>query len=266
MRNPILSQPRNTAVAASRSPAADGASYALGELLELVLARRVGVEYQPIIELSSGAVVGHEALSRFYDPLGQQLMPAAVFARLHEDPALLLHVEVETKRVQLAHAPPGALYLNVDPDSFAAAGSCRGNPLVELLGSRRGVVVEVIENMSISDAHLGRAMVRDLRRRGLGVALDDVGAPDALLSLEVLADVDVVKLDRSWFRRLSDENERAVLESVIALTRRLGARTVLEGAETPDDLVIARHLGVDCVQGYLFTDQFLSYCPATLRG
>src|SRR5690242_2812878 len=70
----------------------DPAVHDLGDLLEIVLARRIGVEYQPIIEVATGAVVGHEALSRFYDAAGRALPPAGVFARLHAEPSLLLHV------------------------------------------------------------------------------------------------------------------------------------------------------------------------------
>jgi EAL domain-containing protein (putative c-di-GMP-specific phosphodiesterase class I) len=241
----------------------DPAAHALGDLLEIVLARRIGVEYQPIVEVATGAVVGHEALARFYDPEWRSLPPAAVFARLHAEPSLLLHVELETKRLQLAHAPPGALHVNVDPDSYALAAAGSENALVRVLAAtgRRDIVVEVIENMSVSDARLGRAMVRELERTGLGVALDDVGKPDALLSLEVLKEADVVKLDRSWFGRLYDSAERLMLESLVSLARRLGARTMIEGAETAEHVEIARALGIDCVQGFLFADRFVYVRP-----
>jgi EAL domain-containing protein (putative c-di-GMP-specific phosphodiesterase class I) len=239
------------------------ASHALGDLLEIVLARRIGVEYQPIIEVATGAVVGHEALSRFYDAQGRALPPAGVFRRLHVDPSLLLHVELETKRLQLANAPPGPLHVNVDPDSYAAGGAVSDNALVHVLAGRgpREVVVEMIEHMTVADAELGRTMVRDLERTGLGVALDDVGKPNALLSLEQLRDADVVKLDRSWFGRLYDSAERLMLEALVSLSRRLGARTMIEGAETAEHVEIARALGVDCVQGFLYADRFISVMP-----
>jgi EAL domain-containing protein (putative c-di-GMP-specific phosphodiesterase class I) len=233
------------------------------EIASLVRHRRFGTEYQPVVELSSGVTIGHEALSRFFDGEGRPVSPYSVFARLHDDLALLLHVESTTKRFQIENAPCGPLYLNVDPDSFHAAGHEAENSLLDAIGGHQaGVVVEVIESSSVSDAHRGSDMVRALRQRSIGIALDDVGAPDTLLSLEALRDVDVLKLDSSWLVRAHEDRDRAVLDALLGLARRLGTRTVLEGVETSEHLAIARALGVDAVQGYLFRGQFTSRLAA----
>jgi EAL domain-containing protein (putative c-di-GMP-specific phosphodiesterase class I) len=241
----------------ARAPAPSARAGALDDLVALAVERRFGAEFQPIVDVRSGDVVAHEALSRFHDAAGAPLPTGAVFARLHAAPALLLELELETKRLQLDHAPPGALHVNVDPDSFAASAE-GGEALVRLFsGAVSPIVVEVIENMSVADGGHGGALVRALDRAGIAIALDDVGAPDALLSLEVLKLAEVVKLDRSWLRRIVDPDERAILDALVALARRLGARTVLEGVERPEDLDAARELGVDCAQGFLFREQFL---------
>jgi len=228
------------------------------DVLASVLGRCFAVEYQPIIDLATGATVAHEALSRFFDVQGRPIPPGAVFARLHEDPSLLLYVEAETKRFQIENAPDGPLHLNVDPDSFhAGRNGAEGNALLDLLQSHRApVVVEVIETMTYADARLGRELVQALRARNMVVALDDVGAPDTLISLEVLKDADVLKLDASWFMRIADPRERAILDALLGLARRLGARTVLEGVETEAQLETAVALGVDAVQGYLYRGRF----------
>jgi EAL domain-containing protein (putative c-di-GMP-specific phosphodiesterase class I) len=230
------------------------------EILALVLGRRFGTEYQPVVDLHTGATLGHEALARFFDADGDAVAPGSVFARLHDEPAVLLYVESETKRFQIEHAPDGPLYLNVDPDSFhAAARGGAGNELLDVLSVHAPhIVVEVIETMSWSDARLGHELVRALHARSIGVALDDVGAPDALLSLEALKDCDVLKLDRSWLRRAADPRDRAILEALLGLARRLGTRTILEGIETAAHLDLAMELGVDAVQGFLFRPQFQS--------
>lgn len=228
------------------------------DVLALVLARQFGVEYQPIVEPRSGKTVGYEALSRFTDFAGRGVPAASVFACLHDEPTLLLFVEAETKRFQIDHAPPGALYLNVDPDSFHAGTGSERNPLLDLLAARRGeTVVEVIEALDVADARLSRGLVDGLRAIGVGVALDDIGAPDALLSLEAVKEADVLKLDRSWLERLDQPRDRILLEALLALARRLGARTILEGIETPRHLALAQGLGVDAVQGFLFRERFV---------
>jgi EAL domain-containing protein (putative c-di-GMP-specific phosphodiesterase class I) len=233
------------------------------EIVSLVIGRRFGTEYQPVVDLRSGATIGHEALSRFFDGQGRPVSPGPVFARLHEEPSLLLHVEAETKRFQVEHAPGGRLFVNVDPDSYHAGTGSARNALLDAIGSHQGgVTVEVIEAMRFTDGRRGREMVRALRERRIGIALDDVGAPDSLLSLEALRDADVLKLDASWLTRASDARDRAILEALLGIARRLDMRSVLEGVETASQLALARCLGVDAVQGFLFRGQFRSRLAA----
>jgi EAL domain-containing protein (putative c-di-GMP-specific phosphodiesterase class I) len=233
------------------------------EIASLVVSRRFGTEYQPVIDLRTGAVIGHEALSRFFDGEGRPVSPGPVFARLHEEPSLLLHVEAATKQFQIEHAPEGPLYLNVDPDSFHAAGEAEDNELLDSMGGHAaGIVVEVIESVSSNDARRGRDLVRALRERSIAIALDDLGAPDTMVSLDSLRDADILKLDACWLYRAGDPRDRAVLDMLLALAQRLGTRTVLEGIETVAQLELARALGVDAVQGFLFREQFSSRLAA----
>ncbi|HTP25379.1 MAG TPA: EAL domain-containing protein [Anaeromyxobacteraceae bacterium] len=226
------------------------------EILALIDGGRFGTEYQPVLDLRTGAVLGHEALSRFFDEHDRAVSPGAVFARLHDNPRLLSYVEAATKRFQVEHAPAGALFLNVDPDSFRAEPDGAKSALFAAFGGHPRVVVEIIETMSTTDARLGHEVVHALRERSIGIALDDVGAPDALLSLDALKDADIVKFDCSWLERLSDRRDRVILETLLSLSRQLGAQTILEGVETTRDLDLATELGVDAVQGYLFRGQF----------
>jgi len=233
----------------------------------LILSERLFFsEYEPVISLHTGRVVGYEALARFIRPDGAPLSPASMFAMLHADPALLLDAEVALKRHQMAHAPPGAeLFLNVDPDSWAAGEEAEHNPLLELLaGSATGhIVIEVIENMDDGDASLAREMIGVLRARGLRYALDDVGAQNSLLSFEALDDADVLKFDRILLRRLGHPRRRAVIRALAQVARETGARTVLEGVESIEDLKLAQDLEVDLVQGWFFKQlRILSPRPA----
>lgn len=253
----------NGASGARRSHLAMAQVPSPAEIASLVLGRRFGTEYQPVVDLRSGATIGHEALSRFFDGDGRPVSPGPVFARLRDDPSLLLHVEAETKRFQIEHAPRGPLFVNVDPDSFhAGTGEPRHVLLDAIEGHPPGIVVEVIETVSLRDVRRGREMVRALRARSIGVALDDVGAPDTLLCLEALRDADILKLDASWLGRVGEPRDRAVLEALLGLARRLGTRTILEGVETREQLVLAEALGVDAVQGFLFRGRFRSQLAA----
>lgn len=231
------------------------------DLLEALESERFGVAYEPLVELSSGQTVAFEALARFQRRDGSLLPPGPVFSWLHAAPALLLETELALKKVQLERAPGHTLFVNLDPDSFASAPDGGGELLSVLCGAGRDLVVEAIENLDAVDAERGAAMVAALRVRGLPFALDDVGASNGLISFEMLAFADYLKFDRRVLRRPRALRPLAVVEALIAMAARTGARTVLEGVESAADLDLARELGVDLVQGYLFRDRFLSFLP-----
>jgi EAL domain-containing protein (putative c-di-GMP-specific phosphodiesterase class I) len=212
--------------------------------------------YEPFIELATGRVMGYEALARFVRPDGVAVSPGTLFGLLHSDPALLFEVELAVKRHQLAHAPTaGELFVNLDPDSWAAGGERPDNQLLDLLADfSRPLVVEMIENLDVSDALLSRGMMAAARARGLRVALDDVGAANSLISFEALDEADVLKFDRTLLRALGRPRRRAVIQSLARMARQTGGLTILEGVETAADLVLARELEVDWVQGWYFDE------------
>jgi len=212
--------------------------------------------YEPFVSLHTGKVVAYEALARFAQPDGTLVSPATMFALLHGAPPLLLEAELALKRHQLAHAPEWTeIFLNIDPDSWAAGGEGTDNPLLDLAASApQPVVVEVIENLDAGDATVGRGFVAALRARGLRIALDDVGAANSLLSFEALDEAEVLKFDRTLLRRLGKPRRRAMIQALARLARETGGRTVLEGVETAADLALAHDLGVDLVQGWYFKE------------
>jgi EAL domain-containing protein (putative c-di-GMP-specific phosphodiesterase class I) len=254
----LLRFPAWPAGAPARTPAPRPDGPSAPEIVAWVEEGGLGAEYQPLVDVRSGATVAHEALARFFAPGGGRVSTGFVLERLHGNPAGLLRVEWEAKRLQLERAPPGPLHLNLDPDAFHEAERPGGNVLLDLLARAEPgrLVAEVNESLPVCDGRRSRDMVRALSGAGIAVALDDIGAPESLLSLEVLQESEVLKFDRSWLRRAADPAQRATLEALVGLARRLGARTVLEGVERESDLALARSLGFDAVQGYLFRDRF----------
>ncbi|SFZ70461.1 EAL domain-containing protein [Chitinimonas taiwanensis] len=232
-------------------------------LIDLMRAQRYGVEYQPIVELRSGEIVAYEALARFYAADGQALAPKPVFDALHHSPLSLYQVEFDMKRLQLEHAPADeALFVNLDPDAYAVTADEPEEPLLNLLRQRAGLVVEIIENSDVSDAHLSQRLAHSFAAHGIRLALDDIGAPNSMISLEVMMEVDWFKFDRSWLARARDSKSRAALVHLIAFAQECGCRVILEGIERQEDLELAQALGVDCVQGFLYRKQFRSVAKA----
>ena len=151
----------------------------------------------------------------------------------------------------------GLLFLNLDQDAFALFPDSDNNPFVTLIAEHPGMVVEIIENTNIVDAGISTSMARHFTSRGVPLALDDIGAPDSVLAVDVLAHVDYLKLDRRWLTLHREPNHRQLLESLLDFARASGKKTILEGIETNEHRRLACELKVDYVQGYLYAERFI---------
>jgi EAL domain-containing protein (putative c-di-GMP-specific phosphodiesterase class I) len=231
-------------------------SLGLPEVRAILDQGRFWTEYQAIVQARTGKTVAYEALARFVRSDGRPVSPSRLFKVLHADPALLLRAELTLKLHQVEHAPRHPLFVNLDPDSWSRAGDRNCNPFLALLASSgRRIVVEVTEAMALADAARAREMIDALRSRRLPIALDDVGAANAVLSFDALADAEVLKFDRTLLPRLRSPRVRALVQALTRMAHETGAHSVLEGVETTAEFVLARDLGFDLVQGFLFKDR-----------
>lgn len=248
-----------------RLHAAGLANVLTDEVRESALAWRVGVEYQPLVDVHTLETVAHEALARFRTADGSHLPPVRVFSELRRDLGLFAEVELQLKRLQIERAPGRSVFLNIDPDAWQAASVQTRAGLLEQLSSARDVdvVVEVVETGDARAVTHARAMMRELRDANVSVALDDVGASGAVFSIDALRAADVVKFDRSFLDRPRDPRERAIARGLVAVVRALGARAVLEGVERPEHFRLAKDLGFDLVQGFLLSDRTIVVEPAS---
>jgi EAL domain-containing protein (putative c-di-GMP-specific phosphodiesterase class I) len=207
---------------------------------------RPEIVLQPIIDVSTGALVAAEALARFPGP-GGSTVEAALFDayRNGRGPDL----EATCVRAGLARRAdlPGGVLLSVNVSPNAAT-----HPTVreELSGDLHGVIVEITEQPA-HDADLLLDALADMRRRGALIAIDDVSTGYAgLLRLATLKP-DIVKLDRGLVTAArGSEAKIAVIESLVSLSRRIGARVLGEGVETLEDLTNLAALDVDYAQGW----------------
>jgi EAL domain-containing protein (putative c-di-GMP-specific phosphodiesterase class I) len=228
----------------------------LDEARGLIDHGRFFTEYEPLVSLRSGRTAAYEALARFRRHDGRLAAPDRVLAALDPDPGLRLRAELSLKLHQIEHAPRTPLFVNLDPTSFLRAGDSRTNPFLTLFSwSRTRVIVEVLESMAAADAVRASRMFTALRGRGLKVALDDVGAAGGLLTFEALSEAHVIKFDRTLMPRMREARARGLVQALARMARENGARTVFEGVETTGEFVIARDLGVDLAQGFLFRDR-----------
>ncbi|MCM4077820.1 sensor domain-containing phosphodiesterase [Paractinoplanes hotanensis] len=218
--------------------------------------RAVTTLFQPLAEISTGRVLGYEALSRGpADSPWEQ--PGALFAAAHEAGR-----ESELDWICRARAYEGALTADLDPaltlfvnmEPSAAGTPCPLDlaPIIELARHRLRVVTEMTERaIAVDPSGLLSAMAA-ARAAGWGVALDDVGADPMSLALMPFLHPDVVKLDMGLLRAPGDPHTARVVAAVAAYAEASGAVVLAEGIETPEHLAIARTMGATVGQGWHF--------------
>jgi EAL domain-containing protein (putative c-di-GMP-specific phosphodiesterase class I) len=210
------------------------------------IAGPITVAWQPIVEVASGEVVAAEALARF--PERAPTPTVEVFAQARAagvGPAL----EAACLQIVLAareRLPPGVLAsVNVSPTALC-------DPLVRATWPEdlSGVLVELTEQAASEDVAIDGA-VAELRHRGAQLAVDDASTGYAGLLRLARLRPDVVKLDRDLVAGSEDKvDQRAVIEALVSLAHRIGARVIGEGVESLDDLIQLAALGVDQAQGW----------------
>jgi diguanylate cyclase (GGDEF)-like protein len=204
---------------------------------------------QPLFDLRTGRVIGHEALCRFDEP---GVDPEAGFQLAHDRGwGDLLEVAAIRTAMALPGRPPRTqLYVNV---SMTALDSPRFWAL--LPADLRGVVVELNEAAGpLGDDALVRVVDR-LRSRGARIALDDLGAGATELIRLAGLRPDIIKIDRGLVHGCADDPGRAaVISALVAYADILGVLVCAEGLELSTDLRRLRELGVTCVQGFLVAE------------
>jgi diguanylate cyclase (GGDEF)-like protein len=214
--------------------------------------------YQPIFSLRTGEVTGFEGLVRL-GPDAEFDEPTALFVAA-EATSRTIELDIVCAQTVLAGArdlqPHQYLSINLSPRTLESDAF---SPLEVLaLARRHGVppeqlVIELTEREAVEDLASLRAAVSTLRRQGVRIALDDIGAGNAGLRLLSEVDFDIMKIDLSLVRAgATHEPSEAVLRALGSFARQRGHQIVAEGIETPDLLEAVLELQYDAGQGYLF--------------
>lgn len=227
----------------------DGAVLAASAALDSV--ESVAAMFQPVVELSTGNVIGYEALARWPSP--SLALPEDVFA-LARERGMVGRVDVACRAAALraarerAYARRVRFFLNIEPGCFVDERDVGAH--LDAIGDDLDVVLEITERDLDRNVPLLMALVRGARDRGMAVAMDDVGATPATLRLLDAVAPDIVKLDSSIVR--SPYRTRAAMRQVRSYLQTSDAVLLAEGIETRRHLRRAVALGATMGQGWLF--------------
>lgn len=209
--------------------------------------------FQPLIDLHTGGVVAMEMLARpVHRDVRSLLRCAAHAGRLEK---LDVTLAVAAARCSSQHETLLPLHLNLMADTVVAGGETL-EPLHHALSGTarqpRQTVLEINPTDAALKSELLYAGLHRLRHLGYRIALDGVGAGSYPLTVIAKARPDLIKMDREIVAGLpGDGSCLAVLEALLHLAPRIGAKVVAEGVERPDQLAILRRYGVAIAQGNL---------------
>ncbi|MEP9378098.1 EAL domain-containing protein [Aquabacter sp. CN5-332] len=221
------------------------------------------LEFQPKVDLATGAVVGAEALVRWRHPIFG-LQPPSSFIPMAEESGLIVPIGDWVMRDvmrMLASWPqtgegPVPISINVSPAQFD-----RENVDIALADHLRRygikpdlVVIELTE--SVFSLHLEEtvAKINRIRETGVRVSLDDFGTGYSSLSYLNLMNFDELKVDGSFVRKItSDIVSRSIVEMTLGLARTLNVSVTAEGIETEEQRQALMSMGCRSGQGFLFS-------------
>ena len=232
---------------------------AAAELEAAIAAGQLVLHYQPVVDLTSGAVVGHEALVRWQHPERGLLLPGA-FLPTAEETGLGTALGATVVALAAGHlgrtvGRGGWVSVNLSAEQLAE-GDLAQRVLAELAahGAEPGRFVVELSEASLAGAGAG---VRDelvrLRAAGVPVLLDDFGTGASPLSYLRELPVSGVKLDMSYAAGIPEDPQAArVSRALGALAREMQMTTIAAGIETAEQAEHLRRAGWHLGQGWLF--------------
>lgn len=237
---------------------------AMEESLRLALIENEFVlHYQPKVDLTSGRIVGAEALVRWNHPTKGLVFPAH-FISLAEESNLIVSLgawvmrEACSQNMRWRRDGYDAMRIavNVSARQFGEPGFVETvEKILQETGlPANGLEIEVTESLLMNDVTQSIDILNALSRLGVSLSIDDFGTGYSSLAYLKRFPLNVLKIDQSFVRDLVEDNDdRLIISSIITLAHNLELRVVAEGVETHAQLDYLWKQGCDEIQGYYFS-------------
>ncbi len=215
--------------------------------------------FQPKVDMSSGEVVGMEALARWRSPNRGVVAPGDFIAAI-EDYGLMdtLTWIILNKSAMICRAWREqdlalTVSVNLSQTSLSRLGLAER---IHAVVANQGIlpsdiVLEITESAAMTDIGSSLENLSRLRLRGFGLSIDDFGTGYSSAQQLTRIPFSELKIDRSFVQHSDQESTRVILESTLSVAHSLGIKVTAEGVETLENWEMLRELGCDIAQGYL---------------
>jgi EAL domain-containing protein (putative c-di-GMP-specific phosphodiesterase class I) len=232
------------------------------DLRQAIARQEFVLNYQPKVNLATGAVVGVEALIRWHRP-HRGVVPPAGFIPVAEESGLILPIGRwaldtacrQARAWQEGGLPPVSIAINVS--AVELRGKDFLNNVRQILEQNRleprFLELELTETFMMQDWKTTAEILRALKTLGVRIALDDFGTGYSSLSYMRRFPIDALKIDQSFVRDMtSDADDASIVSAVINMGRSLNMSVVAEGIQTRDQLEFLRDRQCPEGQGFYF--------------
>jgi len=224
----------------------------------LVLAEDLAILYEPIVNLTTREILGHEALVR--GPWKSDVHSPDRLFQLAEETGLTFELDCLCRRTALRGArgleAGRKLFLNCLPTAIhdpAFRGDAMRATLEELRLRPEDLVFEISERESIDNFSIFREARDYYRDLGFQIALDDTGVAYGSLEAVMELEPDFIKVDMAFVRGIdTDATRQELLRALHAVAGKVGGQIIAEGIESSEELETLQGLGIPYGQGYLF--------------
>jgi EAL domain-containing protein (putative c-di-GMP-specific phosphodiesterase class I)/CheY-like chemotaxis protein len=233
----------------------------VSDLRVLLKRKNLQILFQPIVVLKTGTPIGYEALAR--GPKGTLFENPSDLFTFAADVNMLNELDSVCRDLSIEKASflknGEILFLNVDP---SMTNIPRFRNLEFLAGSKISpdqICLEITERTFVKNFAMLSANLKDMRDKGVKVAIDDIGEGYSSLNATAELKPEFIKIDISIVRNMETDNVKQNLVRLIAdLARNTNSRLIGEGVETIKERDALLALGVEYGQGYHFSKPF---CP-----
>ena len=228
------------------------------ELRTALEANQLRLHYQPIIACGTGAIVGVEALLRWFHPVHGEISPVE-FIPIAENSGLLPALGewvLDQAMMDSKRWPDLEVAVNLSPVQFRHVDLTTA---LRTLITKHNVtpdrfVLEITEGVLLEATDHTNSILEAIRAMGFKTALDDFGTRYSSLAYLCNFNFDKIKIDRSFVSRMSgDDTSRAIVRSVVKLGRVLGIDIVAEGVENESEAAMMTNFGCTEMQGFYFS-------------
>jgi diguanylate cyclase (GGDEF)-like protein len=235
------------------------------ELRRAVDSGQLELALQPLVDLSTGAVAGFEALTRW--EFQGETVPPSEFIAVAEESGLIVPLGRWSLHAALSAladwdrraGKPLPLYVAVNLSAVQIQRDDVETMVAQALQEHgidgRRLMLELTESAIVHDPERATQVLHAMKRLNVRIALDDFGTGYTSLAYLQRLPIDMLKIDGSFVTNmLDDADSTSIVRAVLSLAASLGLSTTAEGIEREELIPVLRELGCKKGQGYLFSE------------